>query len=117
MPTFTVKDPRTGQEVTLTSQDNTPPTEQELEQIFSSSGNQQQPLEQNKLLSAEPISEEQSPLSLKERLFLGAVNDRDREKYLRSKYSNRFPLNKRSLRIGFDLRSRVISVRALLLSK
>ena len=107
MATFTVKDPKTGQEVTLTSQDNTPPTEQELEQIFSSSGNQQQsqPQEGNKFLSNEPIQEEQSPLSLKERLFLGAVNDRDREKYLRSKYSNVQKLQDGKFAVGNDSRN------------
>lgn len=107
MATFTVKDPKTGQQVTLTSQDNTPPTEQELEQIFSSSGNQQQSQQQegNKFLSNEPIQEDQSPLSLKERLFLGAVNDRDREKYLRSKYSNVQKLPDGKFAVGNDNRN------------
>ena len=106
MPTFNVRDPKTGREVTLTSQDNTPPTEQELEQIFSSSGQQQtQSTEGNQLLSEDPIQEQQSPISLKERLFLGAVNDRDREKYLRSKYSNVQRLPDGKFAVGNDNRN------------
>lgn len=42
MATYTVTDPQSGKKVTLTSQDNTPPTEQELEQVFSSIGSQTQ---------------------------------------------------------------------------
>jgi hypothetical protein len=36
MAKFTVTDPHSGQKVTLTSEDNTPPTERELEEVFSS---------------------------------------------------------------------------------
>jgi hypothetical protein len=40
MAKFTVKDPDSGQTVTLTSEDSTPPTEQELEEVFSGLGQQ-----------------------------------------------------------------------------
>lgn len=39
MPIFEVTDPKTGKTVELESQDSTPPTEAELEQVFSSLGN------------------------------------------------------------------------------
>ncbi len=102
MATFTVKDPSTGRQVTLTSQDDSPPTEQELEQIFSSNDGSQQ---ESQYLSNQPIQEEKSPISLQERLFLGSVNDRDREKYLRSKYSNVQRLPDGKFAVGNDNRN------------
>ncbi len=59
----------------------------------------------SELLSDTPIPEEKSPISLQERLFLGSVNDRDREKYLRSKYSNVQKLDNGKFAVGNDSRN------------
>lgn len=83
MPIFEVTDPKSGRIVELESQDNTPPTEQELEQVFSSNGGQSS---DNQFLSENPILDKKSPLSNTERIKLGALNDTDREKYLIKQY-------------------------------
>lgn len=55
MPTYRVTDPTTGKTVKLTG--DSPPTEQELEEIFSSIGGAEPPAEQPQIPQEEPVPE------------------------------------------------------------
>ena len=94
MAKFNVTDPNSGKTVTLTSQDNTPPSEQELEQVFGQIGSsatpstpQEQPIftESN----IEPTqTQEQAPLDLGQDFIMSlAPNDKVRMRYLAEKFA------------------------------
>lgn len=87
MATFLVTDPASGRKFKLKSQDNAPPTEQELEQVFSGQSSQAQVEPQNKYLSETPIPEQQSAVSIPDRAWLSFHNDADKEKILKRDFS------------------------------
>lgn len=88
MATFLVTDPASGRKLKLTSQDDTPPSEQELEQVFSGQAQSSTQVEpQNKYLSETPIPEQQSAISIPDRAWLSFHNDKDKEKILKRDFS------------------------------
>lgn len=104
MATFTVTDPKTGRKATLTSQDNTPPTEQELEQIFASNNQQSQQQSGNALLSDTPIPEEKSAVSIPTRAWLSFHDKQDQEKILKKDFSIVQPQPDGNFLVGNDSR-------------
>lgn len=87
MPTYTVTDPSTQRTLKLTG--DKPPTEQELDEVFSKVNTDSTQGGGSRLageMAAAPPQPQKSPLSLGERIGLSFADDKGREKYLNDKF-------------------------------